>query len=611
MTSQQPFVHDRCVVLHAPNQWWSERTGDSTRGIDGIFVGDVRVVGRVLLTVSGADLEWMGNGVDDDDAGRLTHHHVLRLPGGGADPLMSLARTRRVGESVAAESYEVRNASDTDVPLVLEVTLEAEDTPIDAVKGGSAGTPAPLQHQLMADGADVVTRGASSAIRWDVVVPAGGAITVGWSLPLASSGAMGAPAGDRLAAPPADGRLGRLLRRSVADLNGLRMTDAMTPDATFFAAGSPWFFTLFGRDSLIAALLALPFSGMVALGTLRTLATRQGSVHDVSTAEQPGKILHEVRSQDFALDEGHRLPPVYYGSIDATLLWILLLKELVGSGADVSEMTDLRAPLEAACRWLLECGDADDDGLVEYIDESGYGLVNQGWKDSGDSIRRADGSLGPAPVALAEVQGYAHEAALAAADAARALGAEVDGPALHAFAARLRERFQEAFWCADELGAYPALALDGNKRPVDGVASNMGYLLGTGLLTSEQQDTVVARLMDPTMFSGFGIRTLSTTNAAYWPLRYHGGSVWTHDTGQIIWCLLRAGYRTEAQVLAAGLLDAAEDFDFRLPELFAGHARDDIPQALPYPASCRPQAWAAASGVVVWRALTGSAHEIA
>lgn len=610
MTSQQPFVHDRCVLLSAPNQWWSSRTGDSVSGVDGIYVGDVRVVGSIVVTVSGGELEWVGNGVEDDDASRIRHHHVVRVPGGGADPLVSLTRERSVSASAATERYEVRNASDSDIELVLHVGLEGEASPVDGVKSGSAATPAPVGDGLRAEGAEVSVSGTRAVLRWAAGIPAGASWDVGWSLPLPAAGQMAAPAGPPLVVPPADGRVGRLLRRSIADLNGLRMTDTRMPGSMFFAAGAPWFFTLFGRDSLIAALMALPFSLDVAVGTLRSLAARQGTRHDVATAEQPGKILHEVRSNGFALQGNHRLPPVYFGSIDATLLWILLLREVLATGTAASKLADLRDPLKAASRWLLECSDADGDGLLEYIDDSGQGLVNQGWKDSGDSIRFADGSLGEAPIALAEVQGYAYEAALAAIEVAAALGADVDVVALQAFARRVREQFRARFWCTDDLGDYPALALDGAKRPVDGVASNMGYLVGSGMLTKGQEEVVVARLLDPSMFSGFGVRTLSTTNVAYWPLRYHGGSVWTHDTAQIIWCLQRAGFRHEARVLAEGLLDAAEQFQFRLPELFAGHPRSVAPQALPYPASCRPQAWAAAAGVVVWRALESSADEV-
>ena len=611
MTSQQPFVHDRCVVLHAPNQWWSSRTGDSIDGIDGIYAGEGRVVGGVVLTVDGGALEWVGNSADDEDASILRHHYVVRMPGGDADPLVSLTRVRAITHDGVHERYEIANATDTRISLVLTVRLDGEDTLLDDVKRGTTVSAAPVADGLDADGAEVLRDGPSALLRWSVVIPAVTRREVGWTLALSDDGAMGSPTGAPLVPPQVDGRLGRLVRRSVADLNGLRMTDALTPGSQFFAAGSPWFFTLFGRDSLIAAMLSLPFSTDVALGTLRTLAARQGVRRDPATAEEPGKILHEVRNAGSTLNDSHPLPPVYYGSIDATLLWILLLKDLLETDVDASQMTDLRGPLEVASQWMLGCSDADDDGLLEYIDESGHGLTNQGWKDSGDSIRFADGTLGDAPIALAEVQGYAYEAAFAAIRAAEVLGAEVDVPALQSFARRLKEQFQKDFWCSDDEGEYPALALDAHKTRVDGVASNMGHLLGSGLLTASQEATVSARLLGPSMFSGFGVRTLSTTNEAFWPLRYHGGSVWTHDTGMIILSLMRAGFHEEARVLANGLLDAAEDFDFRLPELFAGHARSDVPHALPYPASCRPQAWAAATGIVVWRALGGSADEIA
>lgn len=610
MTSQQPFVHDRCVVLHAPNQWWSARTGDSTGGIDGIYAGEVRVVGGVVLTVDGGDLEWIGNSADDDDASIVRHHYVVRMPDGDADPLVSLTRVRTITHDGAHERYEIANATDARISLVLTVRLDGEDTLLDDVKRGAAATAAPVADGVDADGAEVLRDGPSALLRWPVVIPAVARREVGWTLALSDDGAMGSPAGAPLVPPQVEGRLGRLVRRSVADLNGLRMTDALTPGSQFFAAGSPWFFTLFGRDSLIAAMLSLPFSTDVALGTLRTLAARQGVSRDPATAEEPGKILHEVRNAGSTLNDSHHLPPVYYGSIDATLLWILLLKDLLETGVDASQMADLRGPLEAASQWMLRCSDADGDGLLEYIDESGHGLTNQGWKDSGDSIRFADGTLGDAPIALAEVQGYAYEAAFAAIRAAEVLGAEVDVAALQSFAHRLKEQFQKNFWCSDDLGEYPALALDAHKTRVDGVASNMGHLLGSGLLTASQEEAVSARLLDPCMFSGFGVRTLSTTNEAFWPLRYHGGSVWTHDTGMIILSLMRAGFHEEARVLANGLLDAAEDFDFRLPELFAGEARSVVPHALPYPASCRPQAWAAATGIVVWRALGGSTDEI-
>lgn len=419
-----------------------------------------------------------------------------------------------------------------------------------------------------------------------------------------------------------------LLERSLSDLDALRLQVPGSPDQQFLAAGAPWFFTLFGRDSLIAASLALPVDRTLATATLRTLAARQGTKVDVETAEQPGKILHEVRAAGMEMGETH-LPPVYYGTIDATPLWIELLHETRAAGLPDQDLAALRPTLEGTATWLLEHADADGDGLLEYLDESGTGLANQGWKDSGDSIRFADGSLATGTIALAEVQGYAYAAALHAADLLEqtgpqdeAAGSAAPGPSgtadhdasgdsaptalpsrLRAWAVQLRERFQAQFWCEDELGPFIALALDGDKRPVDGVASNMGHLLGTGILDADQERIVVERLMHPSMFSGYGIRSLSTTNGGYGPLRYHGGSVWTHDTGMVLRGMLRSGFEEEARVLARGLLRAADGFAQRLPELFSGESAEEVRVPVPYPASCRPQAWAAATAVPVAQAL--------
>jgi glycogen debranching enzyme len=360
---------------------------------------------------------------------------------------------------------------------------------------------------------------------------------------------------------------------------------------------------MFGRDSLIAARMLLPVDRSLAEGTLRALAARQGTKVDEETAEQPGKILHEVRRTEVSHDsEGFHLPPVYYGTIDATPLWISLLHDAWRAGMPEAEVAALLDNLEAALRWLGDYGDSDGDGFLEYLDTTGHGLANQGWKDSGDSIRWHDGSIAEGPIALCEVQAYAYEAALDGAALLDAFG-RPGGDQWRAWAAAMKERFRAAFWCEDEQGRYPALALDAEKRPVDGVSSNIGHLLGTGILDPAEQRLVVDRLLDPTMFSGYGIRTLSTTNGAYWPLRYHAGSVWSHDTAIVVDGMLRDGFTEEAARVAEGLLRAAEGFDYRLPELFGGQPADEVWPPVPYPASCRPQAWAATSVVPVARAL--------
>ena len=317
---------------------------------------------------------------------------------------------------------------------------------------------------------------------------------------------------------------------------------------------------------------------------------------DDERAEQPGKIMHELRRGSFALGS-MSLPPLYYGTIDATPLWVCLLHDAWRAGLPEAEVVALLPALERALGWLLEFFDADGDGFGEYLDASGHGLANQGWKDSRDSVRFADGRIADGPVALCEVQGYAHEAAVAGAlllDTFGRPGAE----RLRGWAASLAARFRESFWCGEGEDRYPALALDGQKRRVDSLTSNIGHLLGTGLLDADEELLVARRVAGPELDSGLGLRTMAATDGGYSPLRYHCGSVWPHDTAVVIAGLLRTGLGAHAAGLVEGLLRASVAFDQRLPELWSGEGRP-----VPYPASCRPQAWSAAAAVVVAEAL--------
>ena len=297
------------------------------------------------------------------------------------------------------------------------------------------------------------------------------------------------------------------------------------------------------------------------------------------------------------------LPPLYYGTVDATPLFICLLHDAWRWGLPDDEVRALLPSLEAALGWMRDDGDADGDGLLEYIDRTGHGLANQGWKDSGDSVQWRDGSLAQGPIALCEVQAYAYEAAMGGAAVLDAFG-RPGADEWRAWAARLRDAFHAKFWVTDpercgELGPYPAIALDAQKQPVDTVTSNLGHLLGTGLLNAEQSALVAARLGSPELDSGYGLRTMSTDSAGYWPLSYHGGSVWTHDTAIAVLGLAREGHDAVATSLARGLLRAAEGFDYRMPELHSGDTVSEASRPVPYPASCRPQAWSAASSVAV------------
>lgn len=626
MTQRQPFLHDLNVLLAAPMQAWSGHDGQlRPGGAQGIYCADTRVIDEAILMVSGEEPEMVGG--RQAGGGAATFQALVRTVGGeGSDPLVRLTRTRTVTTENVSEDIQLSSDLSRDTTAVIELVLGTDFSPMEAVKSGASSHPVRptesnsawhaaaggVTSSLSAPGASVRSDGHRLRLRWELTVPAHGSSTAGWSVRAADSEApviaarRAAPAG--LSVHADDRRLAALAGRAMADLGGLRMATAQAPDDTFLAAGAPWFFTLFGRDSLIAARMLLPVDPELAGGTLRTLAARQGTRSVAETAEQPGKILHEMRRGELRFPEGSdheglALPPVYFGTVDATLLWVSLLHDAWKWGMPSGEVEALLDNLDRALVWLKDWADADGDGFLEYIDETGHGLANQGWKDSGDSIRWDDGSLATGPIALAEVQGYAYEAAVNAADILDAF----DRPGAAAwrdYAEDLAGKFRASFWCADHLGPYPAIALDADKRAVDGVASNMGHLLGTGILNAEETALVVKRLMHPTMFSGFGIRTLDTGNAGYWPLRYHAGSVWSHDTAVILQGMAKAGHTGEAAQLAAALLDAAEAFNYRLPELFSG----DTPEQggpLPYPASCRPQAWAAASVIPMMLATLG------
>jgi len=389
------------------------------------------------------------------------------------------------------------------------------------------------------------------------------------------------------------------LAQAAGDLDALRMSTIAQPDSVFLAAGAPWFFTLFGRDSIWAARFLVPLGGTLARDTLRVLASMQGTRVDDKTGEQPGKIPHELRrSAQLFEGESLALPPLYYGTIDATALWISLLCDAADFGMPETEIAELLPNLESALAWLRDYGDADGDGLLEYVNRGGGGLANQGWKDSGDSVQWKDGRLATPPIALCEVQAYAYEAATRGAGLLEQLGR--DGAEWRAWADRLKAAFDENFWVDDPSGAYPAIALDADKRPVDSLTSNIGHLLGTGLLDADQSTLVASRLVSDELNSGYGLRTMATGSAGYWPLSYHGGSVWAHDTAIAIRGLIRSGHHDEALALCDGLLAAATSFDYRMPELHSGDSAADTAHAIPYPAACRPQAWSAAAAVTVY-----------
>ncbi|WP_431280492.1 glycogen debranching N-terminal domain-containing protein [Leifsonia poae] len=626
----QPLLHDSVVVLTAPSQAWSATDGTvDGHGIHGFYHSDVRVLSEIELTVGGSLPEHIATG--SPDAATAVFTSLARgLDDATADPRVRIEQKREVRAGSLVETITVRNALGTPVRPRVSVAVRADFTPMQLMKAGLRGSENPIESATNADGvtfasgtvtavvsapdAETETDDTSTTLTWTPEIAGHSSVTLGWRIDVddpSSVVAGAAPSTDWAAfsAATGDSRLAAWLSRALADLQALRMSTTERPDEIFLAAGAPWFFTLFGRDSIWAARMLLPLGTDIAASTLRILADLQGTEVVNDTAEQPGKIMHELRPATMTLPGlGIVLPPLYFGTVDATALWVNLLHDAWKWGMPAAEVEALLPHLEAALAWMRDYGDSDGDGFLEYVDTTGHGLANQGWKDSGDSIQWRDGTLADGPIALCEVQGYAYEAAVGGADLLEAFG-RPGADEWREWAADLKERFAAAFWIDDPAGAYPAVALDAAKQKVDTVTSNIGHLLGTGILTPEQSALVAQRLVSPELNSGYGLRTMSTDSAGFWPLSYHGGSVWAHDTAIAISGLARDGHTAEAETLAEGLLAAAEGFDYRMPELHSGDSAADTPTPIPYPAACRPQAWSAAAAVSVLSARLGLAAD--
>lgn len=394
--------------------------------------------------------------------------------------------------------------------------------------------------------------------------------------------------------------LAETLTRTGEDLGALRIFDPDHPDMAILAAGAPWFMTVFGRDSLLTAWMTLIADSSLAHGVLETLARFQGSDVDTATDEEPGKILHEMRfssAGSLALGGGD----IYYGSIDATPLFVMLLAEL-RRWDPRDELVDRLLPhADRALDWIADFGDRDGDGYVEYQRGTERGLANQGWKDSWDAVRHADGALAETPIALCEVQGYVYASYIARAHLADEAGDRPTAERYTEKARALRHRFNEDFWL-EEHGWY-AIGLDADKRPIGSLTSNIGHCLWTGIVDEERAAIVAGHLLSEEMFSGFGVRTLATSEPAYNPVSYHNGSVWPHDNALCAAGLSRYGFVDEAHRIITSQLDVARHHAGRLPELFAGFARDELAVPASYPTSCSPQAWAAASPLLWLRTI--------
>ena len=389
---------------------------------------------------------------------------------------------------------------------------------------------------------------------------------------------------------------------SVSDLAALRMRGATAREfGKLPAAGMPWFMTVFGRDTIITCLQTLLFGSELARSALDVLSSLQAREDDASIDAEPGKIVHEVRHGKAAKTWFAR----YYGSVDATPLFPVLLSETWRWTDDISLANEFKQPALRALEWIDKYGDLDGDGFVEFHKRSPRGLDVQSWKDSFDSQRFHDGRVAEPPVAPCEVQGYVYDAKRRIAEIAREVWRDRElADRLEREAAELRQRFNDAFW-VEERGGFYALALDREKRPVDSVCSNMGHLLWSRIVPSDRVDAVVDQLMGEGLWTGWGVRTMSADDAAYSPLSYHNGTVWPHDNSIIALGLAQYARWPEAQRIVQRILASARHFDWQLPEVFAGLRRSDTPFPIAYPTAARPQAWAAGTPVLLLQVLLG------
>jgi glycogen debranching enzyme len=395
--------------------------------------------------------------------------------------------------------------------------------------------------------------------------------------------------------------LGRSFARSVSDIASLRMRGSGDGMEKLPAAGMPWFMAVFGRDTIITCLQTLLFGPELAVTALQALRQLQSQVDDPTLDAEPGKIVHEVRNGKAA----RRWHGTYYGTVDATPLYLILLSEVWRWTDDTTLVRDFRDSAMAALEWISKRGDLDGDGMVEYKKRSRRGLDNQSWKDSHDSQRFADGRIADPPIAPCEVQGYVYDAKRRIAELAREVWRDRElAERLEREAAELYEQFNERFWVSERNGYY-ALALDGEKNPVDSLCSNIGHLLWSGIVPDERVDAVVDQLMGDALWTGWGVRTMSSADRGFNPLAYHNGTVWPHDNSLIAWGLARYGRWPEAHRIIRQMLTAGRHFDYQLPEVFAGMPRTETRFPIAYPTAARPQAWAAGTPVLLLQLLLG------
>jgi glycogen debranching enzyme len=615
---------------------------DGVATASGFFASDTRFLSRSVLTLGGARLEPLSH---DQPAPHIASF-VLRNPlADGLEPNeLSIERERFVGE-LMEERIVVENHGRRRVEVELALELEADFADIFVVKALEPGfgwesnqqlpPPRPAEHLhngtiVFADdgypartivhlsepfseerGAACFALSLDPGERWRLVVGVQPQLDDVQPLATASFAreldeerrrAAESHAAWRASAPRLRARWDELVHTwncSVADIASLRM-DVGPEGGRLLAAGTPWFMTVFGRDTIVSSLQTLLFGPELAASTLRVLAATQATDDDAERDAEPGKIIHEMRRGKAALAWTDR----YYGTVDATPLFLILLSELWRWTDDPTLPLELEQSARRALEWIDGPGDADGDGFVEYAMRASRGILNQTWKDSGTSMAFHDGTLAHAPIAPVEVQGYVYDAKLRAAELAREVWRdEATATRLEREAAELQRRFDDAFW-VEERGFY-ALGLDREKRQIDSLTSNIGHLLWSGIVPEQRRAAVADALVGEQLWSGWGIRTMAADEGAYNPLVYHNGTVWPHDNSLVAWGLARAGRGSDAARILHTLIEAAGHFDYRLPEVFAGFARHRTRFPVVYPTASSPQAWAAATPVLLLQIVLG------
>jgi glycogen debranching enzyme len=632
------------TILEGSTFCVSDDRGDIAEPVQGLFANDTRFLSRLVLTLNGASpLKLSSDKVDYFSAAFYLRNAVA---GGLGPDEISIGRDRFVGDGMQ-EHIVLQNHAPRPVEIELALEVGSDFADIFAVKAydfalGDPGGAPPLpdlvppvfeeenNQFILADDSACLTQVLLSergeveggTVRYRVALAPRETWRLRVDVIVAADGVRTAPSraersfGDELTrvrdslsawqlrVPQLRAsweQLSHSFSQSVADLASLRMDEDPRLPGQLPAAGMPWFMTVFGRDTLVTCLQTLLFGPELAHNALRVLAELQATEDDPEIDAEPGKIVHEVRHGKGA----EAWFPRYYGTVDATPLYLVLLSEVWRWTDDAALVRELREPALRALAWIDEHGDLDGDGFVEYSRRSERGLVNQSWKDSFNSQLFHDGRFADAPIAPCEVQGYVYDAKLRAAELARSVWRERElADRLEADAAELRRRFDQAFWC-DERGGFYALALDAEKNKVDSLTSNIGHLLWSGIVPPERIDAIVDQLMGEELWSGWGVRTMASDAAGFNPLSYHNGTVWPHDNSLIAWGLARSARWPEAHRIIRRMLNASGYFRWQLPEVFAGFSRTATPFPIAYPTAARPQAWAAGTPVLLVQLLLG------